>query len=48
VAATPEEVGILRKVANFLWQTDGNSYHHVWPVNTDRPHLFLGAFFFVN
>ncbi|XP_006660551.1 sulfite exporter TauE/SafE family protein 3-like [Oryza brachyantha] len=28
---TPEEMGLLRKVANFLWQTDGNSYHHVWP-----------------
>ncbi|BAF24847.1 sulfite exporter TauE/SafE family protein 3 [Oryza sativa Japonica Group] len=43
VAATPEEVGILRKVANFLWQTDGNSYHHVWPEMELGWQIVLGS-----
>ncbi|KAF0914764.1 hypothetical protein E2562_031372 [Oryza meyeriana var. granulata] len=41
--ATPEEMGLLRKVANFLWQTDGNSYHHVWPPMEFGWQIVLGT-----
>lgn len=32
VVVAPEEISLLNKIANFMWQTDGNSYQHVWPV----------------
>lgn len=31
-APEPEDVSFLRKVASYMWQKDGTTYHHVWPV----------------
>jgi hypothetical protein len=30
-----EEASYLRKVVNSVWQSDGTTYHHVWPVITE-------------
>lgn len=43
VVAAPEEVSYLRKVANFLWQSDETSYHHVWPPMEFGWQIVLGS-----
>lgn len=45
-AVAPEEVSLLRKVANLMWNGDGNSYQHVWPVITNCLSGFLCFIFF--
>lgn len=45
-AVAPEEVSLLRKVANLMWNGDGNSYQHVWPVITNCLSEFLCFIFF--
>lgn len=42
-AVVPEEIGLLRKIANFMWQSDGNSYHHVWPPMEFGWQIVLGT-----
>lgn len=44
-AVEAEEVGLsdyLLKVVDFLWQSDGSSYQHVWPVKMFTPSSCCG------
>ena len=34
--APSEEAFYLGKLSSFLWQSDGTTYHHVWPVIIQR------------
>ncbi|KAF0899411.1 hypothetical protein E2562_019530 [Oryza meyeriana var. granulata] len=43
-AGRPEEVSYLQKVANLLWQSDENSYHHAWPPMEFGWRIVLGTF----
>lgn len=42
-AVAPEEVSLLRKVANLMWNGDGNSYQHVWPPMEFGWQIVLGS-----
>lgn len=39
-ADTQIEIGFLDKAFNFLWQSDGSGYTHVWPVSFHFDLLF--------
>ncbi|KAI4976941.1 hypothetical protein ZWY2020_050548 [Hordeum vulgare] len=43
-ATPPGEASYLRKLANSLWQSDGTSYHHVWPPLKLGWKIVLGSF----
>ncbi|VAI82857.1 unnamed protein product [Triticum turgidum subsp. durum] len=42
--APPEEASYLRKLACSLWQSDGTTYHHVWPPMKFGWKIVLGSF----
>ncbi|PNT68012.1 sulfite exporter TauE/SafE family protein 3 isoform X2 [Brachypodium distachyon] len=44
-APEPEDVSFLRKVASYMWQKDGTTYHHVWPPMKFGWKIVLGSFF---
>lgn len=43
--APEEETSLFRMVANLMWNSDGNSYQHVWPVITNCLVFFFQRFF---
>ena len=43
VVVAPEEISLLNKIANFMWQTDRNSYQHVWPPMEFGWKMVLGS-----
>ncbi|ONK68297.1 uncharacterized protein A4U43_C05F9840, partial [Asparagus officinalis] len=38
-----KELGYFTKLANFLWEADGSSYHHVWPPMEFGWQIVLGS-----
>uniref|UniRef100_A0ACD5ZP34 Uncharacterized protein n=1 Tax=Avena sativa TaxID=4498 RepID=A0ACD5ZP34_AVESA len=44
LAPPEEEVSYLRKVANSVWQSEGTTYHHVWPPMKFGWQIVLGSF----
>uniref|UniRef100_A0A0A9CG70 Sulfite exporter TauE/SafE family protein n=1 Tax=Arundo donax TaxID=35708 RepID=A0A0A9CG70_ARUDO len=41
--APEEEMSVLKKVANLMWKSDGNSYQHVWPEMEFGWQIVLGS-----
>ncbi|WVZ64671.1 hypothetical protein U9M48_014161 [Paspalum notatum var. saurae] len=42
-APEEEDMGLLRKLANLMWKSDGNTYQHVWPPMEFGWQIVLGT-----